>query len=157
MASQYPAGANVPNPGALTDLREVLRQILEQLSSGMRVEDRLRQLVESEAVALIKTALDEQWTVRGSVGMGTPADVPWIGIFSPGERASAQTGFYVVYLFAADGSGVYVSLNQGTERVRGGLPPIQKRAIDLRLAAGLSPEPQTIDLRSNAMRARKYE
>ena len=37
-----------------------------------------------------------------------------------------------MYLFAADGSKVYLSLNQGTERVRGGRKPIAERAPDIR-------------------------
>ncbi len=90
--------------------------------------------------------------------MGTTAEVPWIAIYPPGTVASAQLGFYVVYLFAADGSAVYLSLNQGTEQLYDGLPPIQKRALDLREAAQIEDsQGRAIDLRSNANRPRRYE
>lgn len=44
--------------------------------------------------------------------------VPWIRIFDPQHAPTAQNGFYVVLLFAADGSSVYLSLNQGTSEFR---------------------------------------
>ncbi len=53
---------------------------------------------------------------RTEVG-GRRADyspVPWIRISSPDHSPHATEGFYLVYLFAADGSRVYLSLNQGT-------------------------------------------
>ena len=71
---------------------------------------------------------------------------------------SAKSGYYLVYLFAADGSRVYLSLNLGTERLAGGMAPIRKRAIDIRTAAGFPGHLQTqIDLASAVSRPRKYE
>src|SRR4051794_19540667 len=35
--------------------------------------------------------------VRGSTGMGTRAEVPWVGVFPSGDT-SAKTGLYLVYL-----------------------------------------------------------
>lgn len=51
--------------------------------------------------------------VAGSVGKGRWAEIPWISIFLKNLTTSATRGYYIVYLFSADGSGVYVSLNQG--------------------------------------------
>src|SRR5690348_12772578 len=62
---------------------------------------------------------------KGSTGQGSAADVPWVGIFPAGET-SAKHGVYLVYLFAADGSRVYLSLIQGTEEVAGGLSVLKK-------------------------------
>jgi MrcB-like, N-terminal domain/Domain of unknown function (DUF3883) len=45
--------------------------------------------------------------------------VPWVRIYDSDYAPSAQAGFYIVLLFAADGSGVYLSLNQGTSEWRG--------------------------------------
>jgi 5-methylcytosine-specific restriction protein A len=97
------------------------------------------------------------FSVKGSTGIGTDADVPWIGIFS-GDSVSAQEGYYLVYLFAADGSAVYLSLNQGTEKLRGGKAPLLKRAIDMRTLIGPKPGLATeIDLRSESERPKRYE
>ncbi|WP_312876222.1 MrcB family domain-containing protein [Paenibacillus alginolyticus] len=54
-----------------------------------------------------------EFKVIGSVGQGNWAEVPWIVLCNREITESAQRGVYVVYLFNADGSGFYLSLNQG--------------------------------------------
>ena len=44
--------------------------------------------------------------------------VPWVRIFDRSHSPNAMAGYYVVFLFAADGSSVYLSLNQGTSEWR---------------------------------------
>lgn len=56
---------------------------------------------------------DGKYSVSGSAGQGSWATVPWIGIFNKAITKTAQEGYYIVYLFPADMSGVYLSLNQG--------------------------------------------
>jgi hypothetical protein len=51
--------------------------------------------------------------VNGSGGIGYNAAVPWIRISDPAKSDSAQRGWYLVFLFAADGSSVALTLNQG--------------------------------------------
>jgi hypothetical protein len=51
--------------------------------------------------------------VNGSGGIGGNAVVPWIRISDPAKSTSAQNGWYLVFLFAADGSTVALTLNQG--------------------------------------------
>lgn len=46
--------------------------------------------------------------------------LPWVRIYSPAYSPTAQAGIYLCYLFAADGSRVYLSLNQGTSAMRSG-------------------------------------
>ena len=55
---------------------------------------------------------------RASAGRSAFANVPWIGVFDTVVTRSAQRGYYVVYLFAADGSRVHLSLVVGTASVR---------------------------------------
>jgi hypothetical protein len=58
------------------------------------------------------------------------APVPWVRIFSPRHSPRTTEGFYVVYLFAGDGSCVYLSLNQGTSEFRSGkMRPIREREV----------------------------
>ena len=63
---------------------------------------------------------------RGGVG-----PVPWVRIFSPSYSPRPTEGFYVVYLFAGDGSRVYLSLNQGTSESRPGrgMRPIKDSSV----------------------------
>lgn len=50
--------------------------------------------------------------------MGNWAELPWIGIFNPQITKTAQSGYYIVYLFREDMQGVYLSLNQGVTEIR---------------------------------------
>lgn len=49
---------------------------------------------------------------------GNYSPVPWVRIFDPKHSPKATSGFYIVFLFAADGSAAYLSLNQGTSEWR---------------------------------------
>lgn len=61
-----------------------------------------------------QTNLDKQkYLVTGSSGQGNWAEIPWIAIFDKDITVSATSGYDIVYLFCADMSGVYLSLNQG--------------------------------------------
>lgn len=56
---------------------------------------------------------DDNILVKGSVGKGQWASIPWLCVFDKRITNTAQKGFYIVYLFSEDMSGVYLSLNQG--------------------------------------------
>jgi 5-methylcytosine-specific restriction enzyme A len=58
-------------------------------------------------------SLPKTFKVKGSIGSGNMAEIPWIGFFDTSITTSAQSGFYIVILFKADMSGFYISLNQG--------------------------------------------
>ncbi|MEA5465858.1 MrcB family domain-containing protein [Leptothoe sp. PORK10 BA2] len=68
-----------------------------------------------EISSLIKESLDlsDIYSVKASTGNGAWAKVPWIAIFNKLVTESVTSGFYCVYLFRVDCSGVYLSLNQG--------------------------------------------
>lgn len=145
------------------ELSSVLLQICVEIkareqTSATFSSERLSQLVAEDAVAIIRAVVRGEAEVVGRTGIGTAADVPWVGIFLPDSEPSAKQGFYLVYLFSKDGSGVYLSLNQGTEEVRGGMEVLRKRALDLRTATGSQPDLlEDIDLKSENTRPRKYE
>lgn len=52
--------------------------------------------------------------IKGSVGAGNWAAVPWLAFFDPLITESATEGFYVVYLINPISEEIYLSLNQGT-------------------------------------------
>jgi MrcB-like, N-terminal domain/Domain of unknown function (DUF3883) len=57
---------------------------------------------------------------RGRDATGRKTRVPWTRYASRPRSPRATLGFYVVYLFAFDGSAVYLSLNQGTTELENG-------------------------------------
>jgi MrcB-like, N-terminal domain/Protein NO VEIN, C-terminal len=58
--------------------------------------------------------------VEGRDGTGRKTRVPWVRFGSRARSPSATTDFYVVYLWAFDGSAAYLSLNQGTTDFQNG-------------------------------------
>ena len=61
---------------------------------------------------------DTDYIVEGSAGQGQWTRCPWVAVFDPVVTDSAQRGYYPVYLFREDFTGVYLSLNQGVTDVR---------------------------------------
>jgi hypothetical protein len=86
--------------------------------------------------------LDLEVDRGGQQGYVSP--YPWVRIYSKRYAPSAQHGIYLVYLFAADGSRAYLSLNQGTsvpkpsggERTTSDLAGLSFRAAQARSALG---------------------
>jgi 5-methylcytosine-specific restriction protein B len=60
--------------------------------------------------------------VEGKDGTGLKTRVAWIRVYSRKESPKATIGWYLAYLFAADGKTVFLSLNQGTTEYRDGSP-----------------------------------
>jgi len=151
------------NKGPEAQLPLILQEICDLLTereAGSKdfSPERLTTLVRLEAASALRSLTGSRAEITGRTGIGTAADVPWVGLFPPGSEGSAQEGFFLVYLFAMDGSGVYLSLNQGTEQVRGGLEVLRKRALDLRRVVGAQADLLAdIDLKSTNSRPRKYE
>ena len=126
-------------------------------------------LIRNRIPALLKPlAMKHGMSVEGSDGTGRKNRVPWVRIYDPRFSPSAVKGWYVVFLIAADGSAVYISLNQGTTKFVGGSyvaidPEILSNAVkDARLklkdpnlnVAGLL---ETVDLRDPGDRGQGYE
>jgi hypothetical protein len=140
----------------VTDMLESVLAALARRAPGGGVEP-YKSLVEVEIPAALRFAALEGFTIRGRTGVGDPAEVPWVGLFPEGAE-SAKRGVYAVLLFAADGSRVSLSLNQGSEGVQGGARVLLKRAVDIRDAVGDQPDlDTTIDLASAVERPRMYE
>lgn len=61
-----------------------------------------------------------QLNVHGRDGTGLKTFVPWVRIHSPEMSPSAQSGWYVVYLFRKDGDGVALCIMHGSTRFDNG-------------------------------------
>ena len=83
---------------------------------GVIVRDELAAWLHERSAALIAhlglPATDVG--IQGKDGTGLKTEIPWIRVHSRERSPSATQGWYMVYLFSADGGRVYLSLNQGT-------------------------------------------
>lgn len=110
--------------------REVLALQLEHSSQNTPAMVRRGQLIRDEipsemrgwAAARSGAALPfkGRLNVQGRDGTGLKTFVPWVRIHSPELSPSAQSGWYVVYLFLQDGSGVTLGISHGSTRFDGG-------------------------------------
>lgn len=123
----------------MNDLQQLLKDISSQWAQAKTekfakhpLANRFRkELVET--VSSIVSEVRPSFKVKGSVGAGVWADVAWLSILDLEITKSTQDGIYPVYAFKADGSGVYLSFNQGTTEPlkRFGKKTAQKSAEEL--------------------------
>ncbi|WP_214484498.1 DUF3578 domain-containing protein [Bacillus sp. SM2101] len=106
---------NVNEAGIRDNIKYVLdnyqtarSEIFKGHDMGNHVRNVIKDVIAEEA------ELDEnRYFIVGSVGQGQWAEIPWVSIFIRDITTTATKGYYIVYLFKADLSGVYISLNQG--------------------------------------------
>lgn len=114
-------------------LRETITNYLiqKQLAfAGNQLADSLR----NEYPNLLAQILPDQsrYIVAGSPGKGNWTDNPWIAILDTLITNTPQSGYYPVFLFKSDMSGVYLSLNQGVTEVKEYYKRDAKKVLKLR-------------------------
>jgi 5-methylcytosine-specific restriction protein A len=139
----------------MASVRQAVQYVLEQYPGAMAGPQK-----DSAVAAFLRrdfpTALREvvdpvgDFIVKGSPGGGQWARSPWVAIFNPLITDTAQRGYYPVYLFREDFSGVYLSLNQGVTAVKNryharAKQALSARAIDFRARLGALPPSFSMD------------
>lgn len=61
---------------------------------------------------------DSEWESEGKDGAGRKSRIPWVRVYDKTFSPTAQKGWYVVYLFAFDGSKVVLHVGHSTVEVR---------------------------------------
>ena len=125
----------------------------------------LRTVMTDLAAAIGRPACTSRLQVRWSVGQGNWATIPWVALLDPEVTDRVSRGVYVIFLFRADLSGVYLTLNQGTTEMGSGAGvavELRRRAQALREGCGALPArgfllDNTIDLHSTTPIARGYQ
>jgi hypothetical protein len=102
------------------DLKEKLSEFVngwakatKEPFTGHPIANLFRQDLKADIENIVKQSF-ESFEIKASVGAGHWANIPWLSILNPVITSTTQDGIYPVYLFNADGSGFYLSLNQGT-------------------------------------------
>ena len=101
--------------------------------------------------------------MTGSPGKGNWTDNPWIAILDTLITDTPQSGYYPVFLFKSDMSGVYLSLNQGVTEVkeyykRDAKNVLKLRAEDFRAKIDIDENDLLeIDLNSSSSNAKLYK
>ncbi len=56
----------------------------------------------------------DEYKVSGSVGKGGWAEIPWVAVYKLSETDTLHHGFFIVYIFSADLSTLFLTVNQGS-------------------------------------------
>ncbi|MBN2220339.1 MAG: DUF3578 domain-containing protein [Kosmotogaceae bacterium] len=101
-------------------MQEAINRILDKYLIEKRKEfaqNRLAHFIRSDVSGIVQAMVDSEYPgkfkVSASPGQGQWAEIPWIGIFDKDITESPRHGYFVMYIFTADMSAVYLSLNQG--------------------------------------------
>jgi hypothetical protein len=104
----------------IMNLEQALQKIITEWPKARHTpfrENTLAQFIRTDFPAIIEKAIgveSSKYIINGSPGAGNWASVPWLAILDKDITNTSQKGFYPVYLFREDMSGIYLSLNQGT-------------------------------------------
>ena len=127
----------MPEVGIVEGLHDALAASLDAVAHPST--PRPYEVIRDNLGELLSASLDEEWKViSGGQGQGNEALVPFVSMH-PGEGVASPTfGVWAVYLFAANGERVFLSLNQGVYKTKG-LEALKKRALDVREGLGQQP------------------
>ena len=105
-------------------LREFVERFINEYSkdknkslSNKALGDFIRKEVPEK---IFKTGIikKEEYIVKGSVGQGGLAAVPWVAIYDQKITTSVQKGEYIVYLLSEKDKTLYLTFNQGCGELR---------------------------------------
>jgi 5-methylcytosine-specific restriction protein A len=120
-------------------VRECIDNVLQGYSGEMKKPlsgNPMAAFIRTEFPNTLKGLSDDpdRYIFEGSAGKGQWTRSPWAAVFDILITESAQSGYYPVYLFREDFSGVYLSLNQGVTEIRGKYQSKAKDALRTRAA-----------------------
>jgi hypothetical protein len=103
-------------------IQEVLLWQTEYSSKATEAMNRRGELVKREFADELRELLPQlsplvgvdDLRVQGKDGSGSRTEIPWTRLYSLSRSPSASAGWYLVFLFSANGDRAYLSLNQGT-------------------------------------------
>jgi 5-methylcytosine-specific restriction protein A len=98
-------------------LEAVMDGVAEARTQPLKAHPLAQRIRNEWPEAVENVVADSSYKVTGSPGKGVWAHTIWLAVFDRMITETAQEGFYLVYLVTADGSRVFLSLNQGTEEI----------------------------------------
>ena len=102
--------------------------LLNNKETVQHKKDRIVRLITDdfpETLAQLLNLDKSEYLVKGSVGTGTISDIPWIAIYHKEITKTATKGYYPVFLFNDDCSGVYLTFLLGWTQYKNHFKNIQ--------------------------------
>ncbi|WP_339226031.1 DUF3578 domain-containing protein [Oceanobacillus sp. FSL K6-2867] len=151
------------NPSMTEEIRPLLQQVMNEYLMAKRepiAGHMMGSLVRNSLVSAfgrLNFIPNDRYEIKGSVGQGNWAAVPWLAIMNKDITTSTQRGYYIVYLFSEDMERLYLTLAQGvTESSRDEMAMINEEIrSNLKIDPDISTDTE-IELGSSTL-AKKYE
>ncbi|MGW7849747.1 MrcB family domain-containing protein [Staphylococcus xylosus] len=97
-----------------TLIKKIGNTYLKEKESGEFTGAPVGDLVKNQMVDELKNIEQlKGFKLKGSIGNGNFAEVPWVAIMDENITNSTTEGIYIVFLFSGDGEKVFLTLNQG--------------------------------------------
>lgn len=97
-----------------TLIKKIGNTYLKEKKSGEFTGAPVGKLVRNQMVDELKNIERlKSFKLKGSIGNGNFAEVPWVAIMDGNITKSTTEGIYIVFLFSGDGEKVFLTLNQG--------------------------------------------
>ncbi|WP_445194354.1 MrcB family domain-containing protein [Staphylococcus xylosus] len=97
-----------------TLIKKIGNTYLKEKESGEFTGAPVGKLVKNQMVDELKNIEQlKGFKLKGSIGNGNFAEVPWVAIMDENITNSTTEGIYIVFLFSGDGEKVFLTLNQG--------------------------------------------
>ena len=150
------------------NLKEFMNNLLSFKRKGLKNNPHVKLLtydIKNDIKSIVDN-IDISFIVDASVGKGTWADIPWISIRNQTLAPSMGKGIYPVFLFNSDGSGFYLSLNQGVLSASQKINKLQQQKYKENTETILKNIPELmdwednidgIDLKANTPLGKNYE
>lgn len=95
-------------------IQEIGNTYIEEKETGEFKGAPVGNLVKHKMVEELRNIEElKEFKIKGSIGNGRFADIPWVAIMDTNITETTTKGIDVVFLFSSDGENVYLTLNQG--------------------------------------------
>ncbi|HHM2960096.1 MrcB family domain-containing protein [Staphylococcus epidermidis] len=143
-------------------IKKIGNTYLKEKKSGNFTEAPVGKLVRDDLVQELKKIEElKGFKIKGSIGNGQFASIPWVAMMNKEITSSTTKGIDIVFLFSGDGNKVYLTLNQGSTFFKNKNLKEKEILKISRLIYELIDSPETepisIDLKSTTPLGKSYE
>ncbi|EEE49072.1 MrcB family domain-containing protein [Staphylococcus capitis] len=97
-------------------IKKISHTYFKEKATGKFKGAQVGKLVRNKMVEELRNIEDlKDFKIKGSIGNGQFAAIPWVAIMDKDVTTTTSKGMYIVFLFSSDEKEVYLTLNQGAE------------------------------------------
>ncbi|KDE95263.1 endonuclease [Staphylococcus sp. TE8] len=100
-------------------IKKISHTYFKEKATGKFKDAPVGDLVREDMVAELSNIEElKNYKIKGSIGNGQFAAIPWVAIMDKDVTTTTSKGMYIVFLFSSDEKEVYLTLNQGAKYLK---------------------------------------